>query len=87
MNQIKQHEQLYWYIGIIVFYFIMAILTPLSFVDWHWYLNSHLSSLSHDLMQNNGRYLGSFRNYCYACAIFKCLSYTFCHVSSSIYAP
>ena len=60
MNQIKQHEQLYWYIGIIVFYFIMAILTPLSFVDWHWYLNSHLSSLSHDLMQNNGRYLGSF---------------------------
>ena len=78
MNQIKQHEQLYWYIGIIVFYFIMAILTPLSFVDWHWYLNSHLSSLSHDLMQNNGRYLGSFLEIiAMHSAIFKCLSYTF----------
>lgn len=60
MKQLKQHEQLCWYIGIILFYFIMAILTPLSFVDWHWYLNSHISSLGQDLMRTNGRYLGNF---------------------------
>lgn len=60
MNQLKQHEQICGYIGIILFYFIMAILTPLSFVDWHWYLNSHLHSLGQDLMRNNGRYLGNF---------------------------
>ena len=77
MKQLKQHEQLCWYIGIILFYFIMAILTPLSFVDWHWYLNSHISSLGQDLMRTNGRYLGNFLEIlAMHSAIFKYLSYT-----------
>lgn len=77
MKQLKQHEQLCWYIGIILFYFIMAILTPLSFVDWHWYLNSHISSLGQDLMRTNGRYLGNFLEIlAMQSAIFKYLSYT-----------
>lgn len=77
MKQLKQHEQLCWYIGIILFYFIMAILTPLSYVDWHWYLNSHIGSLGQDLMRTNGRYLGNFLEIlAMHSVIFKYLSYT-----------
>ncbi|MEQ5990258.1 DUF6056 family protein [Staphylococcus saccharolyticus] len=55
MKQLRHHEYLLWYIGIFVYYSIMSVITPLSYVDWH----VHLSQLMHHISQENGRYLGN----------------------------
>ena len=55
MEQLRHHEYLLWYIGIFVYYSIMSVITPLSYVDWH----VHLSQLMHHISQENGRYLGN----------------------------